>query len=253
MRFQTLSIIFAISTVVSACNTVETVEFSPTAYQSAITRDGIPAIVSKQKSSIVLFSPSQRGEPANGRVAFTLALNNMSDRAKEFHISDIQISQRLSDGSEVPLQVIPYDQLVTEERQRQVAVALLTGIAVGANSYAAAHAGYGTVNGSVYTPNGTATYSGTYYNPTAAAIAQNNANYQNEAMIENTIAAGQRNMSELDKVVLKDNTVLPHEWLGGRVIISAPIAESDKPKAYNVKVKIGDEWHSIDVNQHKQG
>jgi len=248
-----ITVVLAVGTVlIAGCNTVETVTFSPSAHQSAIVRDGIPAIVSQQKQSIVLVSPSGRGEPANGRVAFTVAIDNLTNSPLNVAVSDIQIAQTLSDGTEVALRAIPYDQLVTEEKQKEVAMALLTGLAAGANAYSAARAGYGNVNGIVYTPHGAAHYSGTYYSPTAAAVAQANANFQNEAMIQNTIATGQKNMTLLDRMILKDNTVMPHEWIGGRVIISAPISEPGKIKSYNIRIKVGNDWHSIDVSQHRR-
>ena len=108
-----------------------------------------------------------------------------------------------------PLIIVPYAKLVSEKNTRQVATALLTGVAAGANAYSAAYAGYGSVNGTVYTPSGPANFTSTYYNPGAATAAQAAAGAENDAMITNTIETGRRNLAMLERTVLKDNTIMP--------------------------------------------
>ena len=61
-----------------------------------------------------------------------------------------------------------------------------------------------------------------FYSPTASAIAQNNAAYQNEAMISATVETGQRNMAVLEQSVIKDNTLMPGEWYGGQLHLAPP-------------------------------
>ena len=233
---------------VGGCNSLEAVQFSPSPNQSAIVRDGIPAIVSRKNNSIVMISPAKRGEPSNGRLVFVVAVTDLSKQPIDFHVSDISATQVISDGSVVALQVVPYEQLANEERDREVAAAVLTGLAAGANSYSAAYAGYGQAAGAVYTPNGMATFTSTYYDPSAAALAQANASAQNDAMIASTIETGQRNMAALERSVLKDNTVMPGEWVGGQVHLSPPIS-GGQPKKYTITINVGGEEHRIDVIQ----
>ena len=128
---------------VGGCNTLEPVQFTPSLNQSAIIRDGIPAIVSRKANSIVMVSPAKRGEPANGRLVFVVAINNLTKQPIDFQVAEIAATQINADGSPTPLIIIPYEQLVSEENTRQVATALLTGVAAGANAYSAAYAGYG--------------------------------------------------------------------------------------------------------------
>ena len=232
-----------------ACNATDSVQFSALANQSAMVRDGIPALMSRKTKSIVLVSPAERGMRTGGRPVFIVAATNLTKQPFDLHVSDIEVSQETSDGVVTALPVIPYEQLASEERNREIAAALLTGVAVAANSYSAAHAGYENVNGMVYTPNGASTFHASYYNPTAAAIAQSNANDLNGAMIASTVEAGQRNMETLQHAVLKDNTIMPGEWVGGQVHISPPIAESGKPKTYTIRITIAGETHTIAVTQ----
>jgi hypothetical protein len=84
------------------------------------------------------------------------------------------------------MRIVTYEMLVQEEKNRQVAAAIFTGLAAGANAYNASQAGHGTYT----TPSGR---TGTFYSPAAAVIAQNNAAVQNDAMISTTVEAGQRN------------------------------------------------------------
>lgn len=125
---------------------------------------------------------------------------------------------------------------------RQVAAALLTGVAAGTNAYSASRAGYGSYT----TPSGR---TGTFYSPTAAAIAQNNAAAQNEAMISATIETGQRNMAVLEQDVIKDNTLLPGEWYGGQLHLAPPTDQGGAHKSYTIVITVGPDRHVIDVAQ----
>ena len=89
----------------------------------------------------------------------------------------------------------------------------------------------------------------TGYSPTAAAIAQSNANAQNADMINATIEQGRANMAHLERAVIKDNTLLPGEWYGGQLHIQALISEQGGQKSYSISVDVGGERHDIQVSQ----
>ena len=127
-----------------------------------------------------------------------------------------------------------------------VAAALLTGVAAGANAYSASRAGYGSYT----TPSGR---TGTFYSPTAAAIAQGTAAAQNEAMISATIETGQRNMVVLEQAVIKDNTLLPGEWYGGQLHLAPPTDQGGAQKSYTIVITVGPDRHVIDVAQGPAG
>ncbi len=86
------------------------------------------------------------------------------------------------------MQAVTFEMLQPEEKNRQVASAILIGVAGAANAYSASRAGYGSYT----TPSGR---TGTFHSPTAAVIAQNNAAVQNEAMFAATVERGQQNSS----------------------------------------------------------
>ena len=224
----------------------ETVSFrASNPQQQALVRDGQPALVSRQKSSLVLVRPASRQLQANGRPVFVVAINNLSRQPVEFRVGQVEAVQH-ANGSDFEMRVVTYEMLVQEEQSRQVARALLTGIAAGANSYSASRAGYGSYT----TPGGR---TGTYYSPTAAVIAQNTAAVQNDAMISATIETGQRNMGMLEQAIIKDNTLMPGEWYGGQLHIAPPTDQGGAAKSYTIVVTVGADRHVIDVSQGPTG
>lgn len=210
--------------------------------QQSMVRDGRPGLVSRQKNSTVLVGPAARELQAGGRPVFVVGINNIGKTPTDFRMDQIQVSQLVS-GQEYPMQVVTYEMLAREEKNRQVAAAILTGVAAAGNSYSASRAGYGTYT----TPRG---HVGTFYSPTAAAIAQNNAAAQNEAMISATIDQGRANMAALEGSVFKDNTLLPGEWYGGQLHLSPPVnPPSGHTKSYSIVITIGADRHVIEVAQ----
>jgi len=144
------------------------------------------------------------------------------------------------------MQIVTFEMLMQEEKNRQVAAAILTGVAGAANAYSASRAGYG----SYATPSGR---TGTFYSPTAAVIAQNNATMQNEAMFAATVETGQRNMAALEQSVIKDNTLMPGEWYGGQLHLAPPTDQPGGQKTYTIVITVGSDRHVIDVAQGPAG
>jgi hypothetical protein len=220
----------------------ETIAFRSTdPNQQTLMRDGQPALVSRQKNSIVLIRPASRQLQTNGRPVFVVGINNLSKTPQEFRVSQVEATQRVGEA-EFPMKVVTFEMLQQEEKNRQIGAALLAGVAVAGNSYSASRAGYGTYT----TPNGR---TGTFYSPTAAAIAQNNAAMENGAMIAATVERGQQNMAILEQSVIKDNTLLPGEWYGGQLHIAPPTDQPGGQKVYSIVIIVGSDRHVIEVAQ----
>jgi hypothetical protein len=113
-------------------------------------------------------------------------------------MQNVQVAQ-LVNGQITPLKVITYEMLVQEERTRQAIAAIGVGLAVASNSIAASQAGYYRADSTIYTPRGPYFVQTTGYSPTAAIIAQSNANAQNAEMIGAEIERGQANI-EVDPI-----------------------------------------------------
>ncbi|MCD0416049.1 hypothetical protein LOC51_02375 [Rubrivivax sp. JA1024] len=233
----------ALAGCVSAGETVSLKASNPN--QQSLMRDGQPALVSRQKNSLVLVKPAARQIQANGRPVFVVGINNLGRAPVDFRVAQVEANQRVA-GGEYPMQVVTFEMLQQEEKNRQVAAAILVGVAGAANAYNASRAGYGSYT----TPSGR---SGTFYSPTAAVIAQNNAAIQNEAMIAGTIEQGQRNMAMLEQAVIKDNTLLPGEWYGGQLHLAPPVTPDSGAKNYTIVITVGSDRHVVDVSQGAAG
>jgi hypothetical protein len=238
----------AIGAMVAGCATTETVQFQPRAEQQSLVRDGQSALISKRKNSIVLIRPAAREFRIGGRPVSVIGITNLTRGPLEFRVSNVNVAQTVN-GQTTALNVVTYEQLVTEERNRQIVAAVATGLAAGANSYSASRAGYYSSSSTVSGPRGTYNVTTTGYSPTAAAIAQSNANAQNEAMIASTIEQGQQNLSALERGVMKDNTLLPGEWYGGQLHIQPLVNEGGGAKTYTITMLVGSDRHEIDITQ----
>lgn len=228
------------------CVTSEKIHFAASGpSQQSIVRDGQAALVSRQKNSIVLVKPASRQIAPNGRPVLIVAITNLSQHPIDFRVSQVEAAQVVG-GQTSPMTVVTYEELVQEEKTRQVAASIVVGLAAAANTYSASRAGYGS-----YTTHSGRT--GTFYSPTAAAIAQGNAAVQNDAMIANTIERGQMNMATLEKVVIKDNTLMPGEWYGGQLHLSPPTSPpTGGAKTYSIALLVGPDRHVIDISQSAQ-
>ena len=165
----------ALAAMCGGCVTNESVRFQAKAQQEALIRDGNPALVSRKKNSLVLIRPASRQFASGARPIYVVGIYNLSPGPVEFRVADIGAAQVVN-GQSAALRVITYEQLVTEERNRQIMSAVLVGVAAGANAYSASQAGRYGANSTVTTPRG-----GTYevhttgYSPAANAIARSNA------------------------------------------------------------------------------
>lgn len=247
---RSIGICLAISILAGGCVTTEKASFVASAGQMALVRDGRPAISSVKKSTLVLLSRKGREIPSGQRVAFVLAMQNRTAAPLNFVVSDVEVIQELPDRQAHTIPVLTFEQLQREERNRQVAQAILVGLAAGANAASASRAGYYRSNTTIYTPRGTLNATTTGYSPTAAAIANMNASAQNAQMIDSAIQQGQANMAQLENEYIKDNTLLPGEWYGGTLAIEPPVSDGDvSRKSYQIRLKVGGELHTFNVVQ----
>jgi hypothetical protein len=239
--------VVALCAVLGGCvSTGETVAFrASNPQQQAMMRDGQPALVSRQKSSLVLVRPASRQVRTNGRPVFIVGINNFGKQPVDFRVAEVEATQHVG-PSDYGMQIVTFEMLAQEEKNRQVAAAILTGVAGAANTYNASQAGYGSYT----TPSGR---TGTFYSPTAAVIAQNNAAAQNEAMFAATVETGQRNMAALEQSVIKDNTLMPGEWYGGQLHLAPPTDQAGGQKTYTIVITVGSDRHVIDVAQGPAG
>ena len=126
---------------VAGCVTTETVQFQPKGDQQAITRDGVPGLVSTRKDLIVIARPAARQFQIGGRPVFVLAIYNRGRTPQEFRVANVAVTQSVN-GNDAQLQVLTYEQLASEERTRQTIAAIGVGLAAAGNAMSASQAGY---------------------------------------------------------------------------------------------------------------
>jgi hypothetical protein len=240
-------VIFSIT---AACARMETAHFQPRPGQDSLVRDGQPAIVSRQKNSIVLVRPANRQFQAGRRPVYVIAIYNLTNMPLQFSVESVSVVQ-LAGGEYRSLRVYTYEELVAEEHRRQTVQAIATGLAAAGNSMSAANAGYYNGTATVYGPGGVGTVHVSGYDPVAAQIAQSRAAAQNDAMIANVVESGQRNLAVLEGSVIKDNTLLPGEWYGGQVQFDPPAGSGVKD--YTISLVVGPDRHEIQVQQSPAG
>jgi hypothetical protein len=233
-----------------ACVSTEQVAFKANPGQTALQREGKPAISSVGKNSIVLLSRIARELPQGQRVGYVLAMQSRSPSPLDFQVQNIEATQTFPDRSPQPIEILTLSKLQREEQTRQVVGAILVGLAAGANAASASRAGYYHSTSTVYTPRGAYAVQTTGYSPVANAIAQSNAAAQNAAMIDAAVATGQANLARLENDYVKDHTLLPGEWYGGVVGIEPPAySDAGETKTYTLSVRVGPDVHRFDIVQ----
>lgn len=231
------------------CVTTEVARFQPKAQQEAVVRDGPPAVVTQEDEDGRPRSAGFLRPPARGSARLLVGVFNATGAAITLRAEGITVEQPIDGQPVKPLKVYSHEELVREEQIRQVTAAVLVGVAAGANAAAAANAGDYNSTSRVYSPSGSATVVTSGYGPTAIAIAQANTSCQNAQMINSTVEPGQQSMATLERDVIKDNTMMPGEWYGGRVVLDAPHTSTGDQKAYRITINVGGVRHEVEVAQ----
>ncbi|MPZ58886.1 MAG: hypothetical protein GEU91_20815 [Rhizobiales bacterium] len=242
-------IVLACALACSACMQ-EAVRFHAGPGQQAIMRDGRPALISQKTSSLVMIRPALRQFPSGARPVFVVGIRNLTGAPLDFLLRNVAVTQTAGTAA-VPMKVFSYEDLVAEERTRQVVAALLVGAAAGANTALASQAGYRRTTTTVHAPTGSYSYQTATYSPSAAVAGQRRALRQNARVLNAAIKDGHASLATLEREVIKDNTLMPGEWYGGTLHVQSPAhAEgATAPKRYSIAMMVGSERHDIDVLQ----
>src|ERR1700704_4999900 len=89
----------------------ETVQFrTSNPQQQAMMRDGQPALVSRQKNSVVLVRPASRQLQTNGRPVFVVGINNLGRQPIDFRVAEVDAVQHVG-GTDYGMLVVTYEQL----------------------------------------------------------------------------------------------------------------------------------------------
>ncbi len=219
--------------------------------QQAIVRDGLPALVSRKKH-LVMVRPNSRIIKGSARPAFTVVVRNQGSQPGNLLESSISASQSLA-GKSVSVRVFRYDELVNEEQTKQTVAAFGSALAGMGRAMSASNAGYvnttGSFNAYGSAGNSYGTYSATTYDPLRAQVAQQAANAETSADFARLREQGEQNLQALQQTILKDNTVLPGEWIGGSIVLEPPQKPDKGATTYTIVIEFAGEQHTFAVSQ----
>lgn len=196
------------------------------------------------------FAAAVTFEPESKKLGWiTLGVVNRSQTP--FLMSEESFSAR---QGEVSLKTFTYEDLLKQQKRREMWANIGAGLAAGANSYSASQAGHTTYSGSYYgTSNATAysggrtayasgtssgVYSGSYYDAGAAAQAQAVADQRNRELIAETQARSADQRATLESRALRANTLDPGESVLGSVMVTLP-KKNRAGTTFTVSIRIG--------------
>lgn len=191
------------------------------------------------QSSVRVFETE---EPASKRGVLMLYVLNAGEAAHDLGIENV--SMETEDGT--PIQMISYDQLLKEEKNREkwaMVGAALSGMAGAIN---AAYAGntYGTVN--TYGSAGWSRSTVSLYNPAAANLAAQANNIEMQRNFDRIGETSAANMEAL-RVNLRTTTVDPDQSFGGQIMYELPKSLRSGKTAVPVLIHVsfGSEVHTF--------
>ena len=200
--------------------------------QEQIFRDGIPALISK-KQSVVLVSPATVIREGKDRLRLVVSVVNTSTGT--FNVNTTDFSATV-DGRK--LKIMTYEEIAQEIKTKQAwgafAMALAGGVQAASaqqqasyartagsfnsntsgniNTYGARGSAYGN-----YSSSASGTYSGWTYDPAAGQAAAASVNAQTSANIASLQQNGRSALNDAARTVLQRTTVFPaHSHGGGR-------------------------------------
>lgn len=265
--------VLALVVSLNGCTTYGYLQAVPLGTQKAGYADGNPSVTSQMMNIVQVVVPSTFTVGERMRIFVQTGNAGIED----YGFDTSYVTALNSDDLDVwsDLHVYSYDELVAEEKRRQMWAAIAVALSGVSRSMAASNAGYsyndgtysgaynGNYNGNIYSGYGSASYGGTYggtyggswssvtYNPYIAQMAQENAQAQTNAEMQSLMESGNRAMAALGRSILKYNTVSPGSYCGGQVEIDSPKVFSNKVTNLKIVIKAGSEQHTFLFNVGK--
>ncbi len=202
----------AVSVIIAGCSTTYVTKPVITAGQQLRYNRGTPTTLSEMKSGSVEVSPL--GVDKDKRLVFGVAAFNGGSTPQNFGVENLSLSA--ADGSNV--QLLTADELIHRAKRKAAWAAFFYALAGAANAYAATATANTTTMGTVYTPNGPATFVARTYNPALAYAGANAAAAQTQYNIAAVESRLDQTISSVQGQVLQTTTVDPGSSYGGDAV-----------------------------------
>lgn len=243
-----LILIIAAALLMTGCASQMGIQAQPKAEQEMVYVAGKPLMLSNKKYSVAVVQSSSLAM-SNEQLSFLVYLTNTQNEPVNFGPGNITASLN---GQ--PIRVLTHEEVISQMESERNAQALSAALAGMGQSISATgqqqHSGvvssqyYGRQG---YVGQGVGSYSGTTYNPTAAAIAQSNIQAQTQQNINSISQRHNQEIANARAVLLATETVYPGNRHGGYVR-TEQLGGSNEPGTLNLTVAVGKERHSFDFS-----
>ncbi|MCG6659474.1 hypothetical protein HOP52_17105 [Halomonas campisalis] len=246
MRRAFLAACAAISLLLSGCASQLSIQAQPAADHQTVYVAGQPLMLSDKQYSVAV-SPSSSLAMSNESLSFLVFLTNTHDEPINFGPGNITA---LLNGQ--PIRVFTHEEVLVQMERDRDAQALSAALAgLGQSMSATGHQQhFGTMSGQYYgrqgyVGHGTGTYSGTTYDPTAAAVAQSSIQAKTQQNISNISQRHDQEIANARAALLLTETVYPGQSHGG-YIRTEQLGDNNTSGTLNLTVTVDGEHHSFD-------
>lgn len=248
MRNAILAACAAISLLLTGCASQLSIQAQPAAEHQTVYVAGQPVMLSDKQYSVAV-SPSSSRAMSNESLSFLVYLTNTHGEPVNFGPGNIRASLN---GQ--PVKVFTHEEVLAQmerERDSQALSAALAGLGQ-AMSATGQQQHFGTASAQHYGRQGymghsTGMYSGTTYNPTAAAVAQSNIQSQTQQNVSNIRQQHDQEIASARAVLLATETVYPGNRHGG-YIRTAQLNDSNASGTLTLTVTVNGEQHAFDFS-----
>lgn len=231
---------------ISGCAQTMKIKANPAAGQQIVYENGKELIVSKKVSAFAVASLTGTIK-SNQRPKFIITYFNGASVPLNFSTENISA---IFNGDKA--RIYTFEELVEEiesNRRSQAISAALVGASQIMNASSGTQYHSGSFNTNYYSSGGSGygygTYSGTTYDPTAAAQAQAVIKSQTMSNINSSNAYAANALNEIDRTILRAHTVMPQQFHGGYIVLQKLQLQGSENKL-NIVISIDNESHVFD-------
>lgn len=248
MKKILLILAIAITLSLSGCASQMGIQAQQKADQQTVYVAGLPLMISDKRYSVAIVQSSSQAM-SNEQLSFLVYLTNTQNEPVNFGSSNITASLN---GQ--PIKIFTPEEVISQIESKRNTQALSAAFAGMGQSISATgqQQHFGTVSSQYYSRQGyvgqgTGTYSGTTYNPTAAAVAQSSIQAQTQQNINSINQSYNQETANARSALLATETVYPGNRHGG-YILTEKLGESNAPGTLNLTVMVEGEQHSFDFS-----
>ena len=205
---------------------------------------GAELLVSEGKHTAAV-TPAARTVDVGSHLEFTVSVLNRGNEAFTFSTENVSATALAADDETVSIEVFTHEQLVEFERSRQRRIAFGAALQAFGDSMSAQQSSLQHHHGTFHGPQSSGVYSGTTISRGSASADQAQIQaraYERGAQIRVEADARIRTLSE---TLLLKQTVFPHSYHGGKVVMRSPKFENSDAILVELVLDVDEEKHEF--------